>query len=432
LSLTLVAAACSEVDIEQARDCEVLIPALEEPAATVEILRREADPTAENAVVIHYRSRGSSGPAETHWVACRFGGADFARDRRDLKAVATDRDGAFSEIRLQILRRFWLSSVESQAAVQPVAPDAAVDPLLYLLQQIVNALVVCSLYGLLAVAYTLVYGIIGRINLAFGELSMIGAFATLLGVALFAVAGGVILPLALLAALAFAMSVSALYGWATERVVFRPLRGSASQAPLIATIGLAVFLQEYVRLAQGSRDYWLQPVFSDSYLIAGAGDFPVLVTLTQILIVGLTAGLYAAHRWLVEPSGFGLAWQACAQDTRMAALCGVDVDRPVSLTFVLGGAYAASAGFMITLYYGGVNFHMGTLLGFKALTAAIVGGIGSVPGALLGGILIGLLETFWSGYLTVAYKDVAVFGLLAVVLALRPEGLLGKGRFLIG
>jgi len=421
--LLLAVAACEDIDIEQARDCERLVAAFAE-AGPFEVIGRENDPSADNAVVIRYRSRGAVGE---RWISCRFGGEGFDLGRRALLGVSTDRDGALSGIQLEILKRFWLAQVAAEPATGEPSPESGPAlQLLYFLQQLVNALVICSVYGLLAVAYTLVYGIIGRINLAFGELATIGAFATLLGIALFAVAGGIILPLALLAALVFAMAVSALYGWTTERVVFRPLRGGESQAPLIATIGLAVFLQEYLRLAQGSRDRWLQPVFGEPHLIAAVEGFPVFISTAQVLIVALTAGLYQLHRRAIEPGGFGLAWRACAQDGPMAALCGIDVGRTVALSFALAGAYAAAAGFIVTLYYGGASFHMGALLGFKALTAAIVGGIGSVPGAFLGGILIGLLETFWSAYLTIAYKDVAIFALLALMLMFRPNGLLGK------
>jgi branched-chain amino acid transport system permease protein len=433
----LALGACERLDIEQLRDCERVIPALEEPGRRIAVLRGERDPAAAHAVIVHYRVHdGPEGP-EIHWVSCRFGGGGLEVERRILTAVVTDREGALSEVQLEILRRFWLGSLEAQAGVlQTVVPDRT-SPfvrLLYFLQTVINALVVCSVYGLLAVAYTLVYAIIGRINLAFGELSMIAAFTAWLAIVLFAAAGGLALPLALLAALLLAVAATAVHGWAIERFVFRPLRGRASQAALIATIGLAIFLQESVRLARGAGDRWLHPVFSETYPIAEAAGFPVAISAAQIIVVLLVAGIYALHWGFVERSGFGLAWRSCAQDGGMAALCGINVDRTAGLTFALGGAYAAVAGFVVALYYGGVSFHMGALLGFKALTAAVVGGIGSVPGAMLGGILIGLFETFWSAYLTIAYRDVAVFALLAIVLALRPEGLLGLGKvsFLAG
>ena len=434
LLAALALGACERVDVEQVRDCERVIPALEDPGTGIEVLRGEPDPAAENAVVVHYRTLGGPAGPERHWVSCRFGGAGLEAERRSLSAVATDRQGLLSGIQLQILRRFWLGSLEAQAGAQaaPRETETPLRALLYLLQTAINALVLCCVYGLLAVAYTLVYAIIGRINLAFGELSMIAAFTAWLAIVVFAAAGGLALPLALLGALLLAVAATAVHGWAIQRVVFRPLRGSGSQAALIATIGLAIFLQEAVRLTRGAGDRWLHPVFSESFPIAQAAGFPVAINAAQIIVVVLVAGIYAGHWALVERGRFGRAWRACAQDGGMAALCGIDVDRTVGLTFALGGAYAAVAGFVVALYYGGVSFHMGALLGFKALTAAVVGGIGSVPGAMLGGILIALIETFWSAYLTIAYKDLAVFALLAAVLALRPEGLLGKKRLLDG
>ena len=416
---------CSEVDVEQARACEHLIAAFEENSATAEIVAREADPEAAGTVIIRYRVAG-----EEHWVSCRFAGAGLETERLTLEGVATDRKGPLSAIQLQILRRFWLQNLEALAAARGAAAvdrEKLLSHLLYFLQQVVNSLTVCAVYGLLAMAYTLVYGIVGRINLAFGELLMIGGYVTLLGVYLFAFAGAAVLPLALVAIAVLAAGFTSLYGWTIERLVFRPLRRSGTQAVLIATIGLAIFLQEYVHLAQGSRERWLQPVLSETHVLASAHGFTLVITTFQALIVLLVACAYLTHLKLVDRSRFGMAWRATAQDGVMATLCGIDAGRTVALTFVLGGAYAGVAGCLLALYSGGVSFYMGTVYGFKALTAAIVGGIGSVPGAMLGGLLIGLLETFWSGYLTIAYRDVVVFGMLAAILVFKPEGLLSRG-----
>ncbi|HLT02259.1 MAG TPA: branched-chain amino acid ABC transporter permease LivH, partial [Geminicoccaceae bacterium] len=204
------------------------------------------------------------------------------------------------------------------------------------------------------------------------------------------------------------------------------LREVPSQALLIATLGLAVFLQEALRLLQGAEERWVQPVFSAAHDLGATPGFALTVNTSQILVVAIAGALYAALWFLMAQSAFGRAARACADDAPMAALCGVDVGRTVALTFALGAAYAAIAGFVVLLRYGGASFYDGFLLGFKALTAAILGGIGSVPGAMLGGILIGLLEIFWAGYLSLAYKDVATFALLAVVLIWRPHGLLGQ------
>jgi branched-chain amino acid transport system permease protein len=198
--------------------------------------------------------------------------------------------------------------------------------------------------------------------------------------------------------------------------------------PLIAAIGASVFLKELVRLLQGSRDRWLAPVLTDRFVLAGAGIFPVTISLAQALIVAVTLLASGGLWWLLSRTDFGRSHRACSDDMRMAALLGVDTDRTVGATFALGAACAGTAGFIMALHYGGVNAYMGALLGFKALTAAIVGGIGSVPGAFLGGLLIAALETGWAAWLPLEGKDVAVFAALIMVLVIRPTGLLGIER----
>ncbi len=418
--------ACTQVDVTQVRNCEALVPALYEWAIAYDVLRREADATTRHGVVVHYRIAQPPEARGDHWIACRFGGRDFSYGRANLLAVVTDRDGRLSEVRLFMLKRFWLGVHRAQPGPEP-GPDRPQGPpaWLYFLQQAVNALIVCCVYGLLAVAYTVVYALIGRINLAFGELAMIAGYVTVLGVVVLSVSGDLALLPTLALVLVLAVAVTGTYGWATQHYVFAPLRHSGSQAPLIATIGLAIALQELVRLTQGSRERWLQPVLSELHLLASAEGFAVVLTSRQIVIVISTLLLYAAILRLFSRGRFGRAWRACAQDVSMAAMCGIRVERTVGATFALSGALAAVSGYMVTLHYGTVGFTMGTMLGFKALVAAVVGGIGSVPGALLGGALIGILETFWSAYLTIADRDLAVFGLLTLALIFRPQGLLG-------
>ena len=427
LMLVLAAglSACG-VDGEQARLCRSLIPAFE-GSAPVEILEEAPDPAASHGVLVTYRS----GDAERdRWILCRFAGGTLDADRLRLDGVTTDREGELTPIRLRMLQ-VWLGVFE-RAPVRTERVSERDRSLAfagaYFLQQLVNGTVISCIYGLLAIGYTLVYGIIGRINLAFGEMAMVGGFATVIGATLLAALGGVMLPVALLMVLALAMLVGAVHGWATERLVFRPMRGTATQAPLIATIGLAVGLQEYVRLVQSSRDHWLQPIFTGRTDLVSADGFTASIGLGQILILALTAALFAGLTLVLARTGLGRAQRACSDDAGMAAMVGVDVDRTIGWTFLIGAGLAAVAGFIIATYLGGVNFYTGHLIGFKALTAAIVGGIGSVPGALLGGFLIGMLETFWSGYLTIAYKDIAVFGILTLVLIFRPIGLLGRSR----
>lgn len=414
------------VDGEQMRLCRSLIPAFEN-SREIEVLRQEADASAPHAVIVEYRLLRAA-RRDVHLIICRFAGGTLASDRLVLEGVTTDREGALTPIRLHMLK-VWLGLFDrSGIAADPTpAPDGQSGfRAAYFIQQLVNAVAISSVYALLAIGYTLVYGIVGRINLAFGQLAMIGAFATVIGTAILAALGGGVLPLSLLSVLVLAMLVGAIHGWATERLVFRPSRGVSTQAPLIATIGLAIALQEYVRLVQGSRDRWLQPIFTDRVDLWTSGGFTASIGVGQIMVLILTSALFVALHLLLTRTGLGRAQRACADDSGMAALVGVDVDRTIGRTFLIGGGLAAAAGFILATYFGGVNFFMGHLIGFKALAAAIVGGIGSVWGALLGGFLIGLLETFWSGYLDIAYKDIAVFGLLTLVLIYRPAGLLGR------
>ncbi|WP_428263559.1 ABC transporter permease subunit [Haliangium sp.] len=295
----------------------------------------------------------------------------------------------------------------------------------YFLQQLINGVTLGAIYGLIAIGYTLVYGIIGMINFAHGEVFMIGAFVALISFLLLGLAGLTWAPLALLLVLVAAMLFTAVYGWAIERVAYRPLRGSHRLAPLISAIGMSIFLQNYVQLTQGARVRPLPPVIQDGFVLMESEGFTVSLSYLQILIIVVTVALMAAFALLINRTPFGRAQRACEQDQTMASLLGVNVDRTISLTFVSGAALAAVAGVLFLVYYGVIDFFIGFLAGIKAFTAAVLGGIGSLAGAMLGGLLIGLIESFWSAYFTIEYKDVAAFGILVLVLIFRPTGLLG-------
>jgi branched-chain amino acid transport system permease protein len=295
----------------------------------------------------------------------------------------------------------------------------------YLLQQLVNGIALGAIYGLVAIGYTMVYGIIGMINFAHGEIYMIGAFIALIAFMALGIAGLSYVPLALLLVLLIAMTFTAAYGWAVERIAYRPLRGSFRLAPLISAIGMSIFLQNYVQLLQGARVKTLQPVVHGGIALT-TGAFGVEVSYLQLFIVVLTVVLMAGFTYVIAATPLGRAQRAVEQDAMMAALLGVDVDRTISLTFLIGAALAAVAGIMVLLYYGVIDFFIGFSAGIKAFTAAVLGGIGSLPGAMLGGLLIGLIEALWSGYASVEYKDVMVFVVLVLVLILRPSGLFGR------
>jgi branched-chain amino acid transport system permease protein len=296
----------------------------------------------------------------------------------------------------------------------------------YFLQQLINGLTLGAIYALIALGYTMVYGIIGMINFAHGEIYMIGAFVSLFTFYVLAAVGVTWIPLVLMLMLISAMGFTATYGWTVERVAYRPLRGSFRLAPLISAIGMSIFLQNYVQLLQGARVKSLQPVITGGFRLMESNGFVVQLSYLQIIIMALTIALMAGFSIMIAATPLGRAQRACEQDMTMAALLGIDVDRTISTTFVIGAVLAAVAGMMVTLYYGVIDFFIGFLAGMKAFTAAVLGGIGSLPGAVLGGFVIGLIEAFWSGYFNAAYKDVAVFGILILVLIFRPSGLLGR------
>ena len=298
--------------------------------------------------------------------------------------------------------------------------------LAYFLQQLINGIALGSIYGLIAIGYTMVYGIIGMINFAHGDIFMVGAFiALILFLALMAI-GVTAVPLALLIVLILGMLLTAVWGWTVERIAYRPLRESFRLAPLITAIGMSIVLQNFVQVAQGARVKPLQPVVTGGYKIYEHGNFAVILSNIQILIVLTTLVLMTIFWLVITQTALGRAQRACEQDRTMAALSGVNVDRTISLTFVMGAALAAVAGLLYLLYYGVIDFYIGFIAGIKAFTAAVFGGIGSLPGAMLGGLIIGLIETFWSAYFTIEYKDVAAFSMLAIVLIFFPTGLLGR------
>jgi branched-chain amino acid transport system permease protein len=297
----------------------------------------------------------------------------------------------------------------------------------YFLQQLINGLTLGAVYGLIAIGYTMVYGIIGVINFAHGEVYMIGAFVGLIALLVLTTAGIASAPLLLILITVAAMVVAGLYGWTIERLIYRPLRRAPRLAPLISAIGLSILLQQYVQLTQGGRVKTMQPLIQGGYvLMRGDNGFDVGLSKLQIIVFVLTAALMAGLTFVIKRTELGRAQRAAAADPIMAALCGIDVDRTISITFVIGAVLAAVAGVMVVLYYGFIDFAIGFLAGMKAFTAAVLGGIGSLPGALLGGLVLGLVESFWSGYADAAYKDVAAFMILVVVLIFRPSGLLGR------
>ena len=297
----------------------------------------------------------------------------------------------------------------------------------YFLQQLINGLTLGSIFGLIAIGYTMVYGIIGMINFAHGDIFMVGGFITLMSFMILGLAGITWVPLALAIVLVIAMLFTSVYGWAVERVAYRPLRGSFRLAPLISALGMSIFLQNYVQLLQGARSKAMPPMIEGGVtLMERADGFTVDLSYVRLMIIVATLVLMVAFTLLIAKTALGRQQRACEQDKKMAALLGVNVDRTISMTFVMGAGLASVAGCMYLLLYGVIDFYEGFVVGIKAFTAAVLGGIGSLPGAMLGGLMLGLIEAFWSGYGSVEGKDVAAFGILVLVLIFRPSGLLGR------
>jgi branched-chain amino acid transport system permease protein len=283
------------------------------------------------------------------------------------------------------------------------------------------------MFGLIAIGYTMVYGILGMVNFAHGEIFMIGGFVSVITFLILGYLGLTWVPLALATMLLMTMVFTALHGWAVERLGYRALRNSTRLAPLISAIGMSIFLQNYVQLLQGARNKALKPLISGGVeLVTSGSGFTVKLGYMQIVIMGVTTVLMAGFSLLIARTSLGRQQRACEQDMKMARLLGVNVDRTISLTFVMGASLAAVAGLTWLMYYGIIDFYVGFLAGIKAFSAAVLGGIGSLPGAMLGGLLIGLIEVFYSAYFSTEYKDVAAFAVLVLVLIFRPSGLLGK------
>ena len=294
-------------------------------------------------------------------------------------------------------------------------------------QQLINGLTLGSIYGLIAIGYTMVFGIIGMVNFAHGDVFMVSTFIALITLlVLSAVVGITSIFLTLFIVLVVAMFITSLLSWGIERLAYRPLRGSFRLAPLISAIGMSIFLMNFVQVAQGPRNKSVPPMVRDVIVVMEREGYQVTLSYRQLIIWVVTALLLAAFWYLVAKTPLGRAQRACEQDPKMASLVGVDVDRTISITFVIGAALAAVAGTMYLMYYGVVSFADGFVPGIKAFTAAVLGGIGSLPGAVIGGLLIGLIETMWSAYFSIDYKDVAAFSILAIVLIFLPQGLLGR------
>jgi branched-chain amino acid transport system permease protein len=279
-----------------------------------------------------------------------------------------------------------------------------------------------SIYALIALGYTMVYGIIQLINFAHGEIYMIGAFTALIVSGVLTLMGWPQLAILAIAALA-AVVYSAAYGWTMEKIAYKPLRGAPRLSALISAIGMSLFLQNYVLLAQTS-DFLPFPSLIPDF--AFMEPISHIVRSSELIIYVVTAAVMVGLTVLIKFTRVGKAMRATAQDRDMAMLVGVDVNKVISMTFVLGSATAALGGVLIASHIGMINFYIGFIAGIKAFVAAVLGGIGSMPGAVLGSLVLGWTESFFTGYISSDYEDVFAFLFLVLILIFRPSGILGK------
>ncbi|MBB2496204.1 ABC transporter permease subunit [Aquipseudomonas ullengensis] len=293
------------------------------------------------------------------------------------------------------------------------------------LQQMINGLTLGSVYGLIAIGYTMVYGIIGMINFAHGDVYMVSAYLAAIGLAVLSFFGLQSFPFLILGTLVFTIVVTGVYGWTIERIAYKPLRNSTRLAPLISAIGMSLILQNYVQISQGARQQGV-PTLLEGVIKFHVGDGFVQLTYTKLFIiiasfVGMGVLTYVIHR-----TKLGRMCRATQQDRKMASILGINTDRVISYVFVIGASMAALAGVLITMNYGTFDFYAGFIIGIKAFTAAVLGGIGSLPGAMLGGLILGVAEAQFSGLVNSDFKDVFSFSLLVLILIFRPQGLMGK------
>lgn len=427
LAFTVLALAppAQAADIQEAvQRCQELLPAFIKDPTRLTIEVHDDGPDKPAGVRLTWPAAAGAGE---EWIACWFLPLRTTNDAWQMTELGTSKYGTLRRYDIQQLYKL-LRVMQYKPQQFPANADTPTAQALYVLQQTVNGISLGCVYALIAIGYTLVYGITRVINFAFGEIYMLGAFLTFIAYVVVQASGGSLGVAALLLVLFGTAGIMAAYGWSMDRLVFQPLRGVQTTAPLIAAIGLALALKDGVRLLQGAKTRYLLVEQLTSFPVITGRGFDVYVSKGHLFIGLMTAVIGAALWWLHTRTSFGRCQRACAQDIRMAALIGVPINRTIAATFALGSGLAGMAGVFAAAEYGVVNFHMGTLMGFKALTAALLGGIGSLPGAALGGFIIAFTECYTAAFLGSEWKDIAVFAVLVLVLLFRPAGLFGGGR----
>jgi branched-chain amino acid transport system permease protein len=291
----------------------------------------------------------------------------------------------------------------------------------YFIDLLISGISKGSIYALIALGYTMVYGIIALINFAHGEIYMIGAFTALIFSLILSSMGFAGWSLLVLVG-AGAAVYSAMYAWTMEQIAYKPLRGSSRLAPLISAIGMSLFLQNYVLLVQTPNVIMFRNLIPDIPFLDFLKGY---ANKTQVVIVFVTIVSMTALTIFIKKTKIGLAMRAVSQDQTMARLAGVKIDKVISSTFIIGSVLAAIGGLLIGCHMRQIDFFIGFLAGMKAFTAAVLGGIGSVPGAVIGALILGFAESFAAGYISSAYEDVVAFVLLILILTVKPTGIMG-------
>ncbi len=433
---TLLGGCADFIDSDQRRLCRSLLPAIEPGTNRVEIqrvedLRMAASEGSASRIIYRAlpstndRAMDQAAPARQRTLTCKFAPIS-GRAAPILTSVITD-DGTLGPLRLHALQRFWIDSgLAAQSDPMPVlilsAAPTVSRSIAIGLQHALGSLPVIAIYALLATAYSLIYGLVGRINLAFGDLSSLAGYGAFLG---FSMIGDTAIRTAVLIAVVTGLFTAGMHGRALGKLVIGRLAQAPGQHILIATIGVSIFWQEAMRLTQGAGNRWISPLLNRPVGIARADGFTVTVT-PMALVVAVVAAVAAVSVVIaMRRFRFGLQWRASADDAVAAAMFGVDPRLMLVRTMVLAALLSGLGGVLTTLYYGGVGYSGGLVIGLKALIAAIVGGIGSINGALAGAILVGFTETLWSSFFAIEYRDPALFLVLIFVLWLKPSGLCG-------
>lgn len=428
--LLLMLAGCAlGPDADEARLCRTAIPALIAEGAGVTIVRTREGPFP-NSLRIDYHEVKADEPTRIRFVICRFSADRNARGQRELTGLATEY-GPMADASFYLLRRFYLESRDEPP--RDPAPPTALERLpdapfwiAYAIQHVIVALPSAAIYALLAAGYALIYGLVGRIVLVFGEFAALASLAGVVAVAALFSLGAETALAGVAVALVVGTASAAIHGLALSRLAMTRLARASGQNVLIASVGAGIALSEWLRLMQGPDTRWLPPILNQPTALLRSGEF--VTTVTLVGLVSALAGLAATVLVIIymQRSRYGRSWRAVADDPGMAAMLGIDERRVFDRALVMAAALAGLAGIVVTALYGGMGFAGGFAIGIKALIAAIVGGIGSIGGAALGGIAVAAIEATWSAALPIEFRDAAIYTLLVVVLILRPGGFFGR------